>query len=280
MSSWKENGAIVSTSASYSFTANADRSLTAVFSAVIPTYTISASIDPAGSGTVTGAGQYQKGAIVTLVAAAGDGYEFSGWQENGQTVSTGETYTFTATAARTLTAAFEEAPQYEAGVDWWGTTLPPYSSKWHSVTYGSGKFVAVAYNSNVAAYSVDGINWTAATLPSSADWCSVAYGNGKFVAVSRNYGIAAYSEDGINWTAASISSSMAFQSVTYGNGKFVAVRNNSNAAAYSVDGINWTAATLPSSANWYSVTYGSGKFVAVANGSNAAAYSSKYGPNV
>jgi hypothetical protein len=78
------------------------------------------------------------------------------------------------------------------------------------------KFVAAANNSNKAACSTDGINWTAAALPSSADWRSAAYGNGKFVAVAYN----------------------------------------SNKAAYSTDGINWTAAILPSSADWYDVTYG------------------------
>lgn len=35
----------------------------------------------------------------------------------------------------------------------------PSSAVWKSVTYGNGKFVAVAYNSNQSAYSEDGINW-------------------------------------------------------------------------------------------------------------------------
>ena len=68
-------------------------------------------------------------------------------------------------------------------------TLPSNPS-WQSVTYGNGKYVAVAYNSNAAAYSTDGITWTAATLPSSTNWVSVTYGNGKFVAVANN-GVAA-----------------------------------------------------------------------------------------
>jgi hypothetical protein len=63
-----------------------------------------------------------------------------------------------------------------------------------------GKFVAAAYGSKVA-YSIDGINWTEATLPSSANRRSVTYGNGKFVAVTYNNNKAAYSTDGINWTA-------------------------------------------------------------------------------
>ena len=59
------------------------------------------------------------------------------------------------------------------------------SASWCSVASGNGKFVAVASNSgDVAAYSTDGVTWTAATLPLSASWSSVAYGNGKFVAVT------------------------------------------------------------------------------------------------
>jgi hypothetical protein len=38
-----------------------------------------------------------------------------------------------------------------------------------------GKFVAISYTDK-AAYSSDGINWTAATLPGSATWYSVTYG--------------------------------------------------------------------------------------------------------
>ena len=115
--------------------------------------------------------------------------------------------------------------------------------------------------------------FTAATLPSSQTWQSVTYGNGKFVAVASGPSTAAaYSTDGINWTAATLPSSSNWYSVTYGNGKFVTVAYSSTAAAYSTDGINWTAATLPSSQTWLSVTYGNGKFVAVASGSTAAAY--------
>jgi hypothetical protein len=118
-----------------------------------------------------------------------------------------------------------------------------------------GKFVAVAYNTNTAAYSADGINWTATTMPSSANWHSVAYGNGKFVAVAYGTNNAAYSSNGVSWTAATMPSNSSWHNVAYGNGKFVAVAN-SDKAAYSADGISWTAATMPSSAGWYSVTYG------------------------
>ena len=112
----------------------------------------------------------------------------------------------------------------------------PASADWRSVTYGDGKFVAVAYNNNIAAYSTDGINWTRTTMPASADWYSVTYGDGKFVAVAYNSNgaDAAYSTDGINWTQTTMPAARAsWRSVTYGNGKFVAVAYNNNIAANS-----------------------------------------------
>ena len=150
-SGWRENGSIVSTSASYTFTVTGDRSLTAVFAAVIPTYRVTAGIDPEGSGTASGAGTYQQGTSVTVTAAPGEGYRFVKWTENGQTVSESQSYTFTVTGDRTLTAVFEES-KYVSGADWWAASLPS-SQIWSSITYGAGKFVAVAYSSNKAAYS-------------------------------------------------------------------------------------------------------------------------------
>ena len=155
----------------------------------------------------------------------------------------------------------------------WTSSTMPSSRLWESVIYGNEKFVAVAYDSNQAAYSEDGISWTSSTMPSSSDWQSVTCGNGKFVAIAINSNQAAYSEDGINWTQLTIPGSAVWKSVIYGNGKFVVVAYNSNQSAYSEDGINWTQTTMPSSSDWQSVTYGNGKFVVVAQNSNKSAYS-------
>ena len=146
----------------------------------------------------------------------------------------------------------------------WTATTMPDKASWNFVTYGNGKFVAVADNSHIAAYSEDGIAWTKTTVPISKPWKSVAYGNGKFVALAGLSGTAVYSEDGITWTATDTIPTASWQSVTYGNGKFVAIVFNSNTAAYSEDGITWTETTMPSTSQWMSVTYGNGKFVAVA----------------
>lgn len=70
-------------------------------------YTIAASVDPDGSGTVTGMGQYEEGRAVTLKAMPESGYNFISWRESGQTVSTAAEYTFAATGDRTLVGVFE-----------------------------------------------------------------------------------------------------------------------------------------------------------------------------
>lgn len=103
---WRENGTIISTEPAYTFTVNRNRNLTAVFVSTATMYTVTATIDPAGAGTVTGAGQYQEGATATITAAPAEGYTFSGWTENGTTVSTSKAYTFTVTGNRALSAVF------------------------------------------------------------------------------------------------------------------------------------------------------------------------------
>ena len=147
-------------------------------------------------------------------------------------------------------------------------TISSTSREWHSVCYGNGKFVTVAYNSNYFAYSTDGINWTEGTISStSRRWQSVCYGNDKFVAVTYNSNYFAYSTDGINWTEGTISDTSRFwNSVCYGNDKFVTVTYSSNYFAYSTDGINWTEGTISSTnRDWRSVCYGNDKFVVVAS---------------
>lgn len=74
---------------------------------VVTTYTISVSADPAEGGTVTGGGTYNENASVTVTATANSNYTFVKWTENGEQVSTDASYTFTATADRTLVAVFQ-----------------------------------------------------------------------------------------------------------------------------------------------------------------------------
>jgi hypothetical protein len=91
------------------------------------------------------------------------------------------------------------------GTNWAETTMPS-NGDWRGVTYGNGKFVAIANNAQ-AAYSTNGIIWAAASMPSNEHWQSVTYGNGKFVAIAKNSDKAACSTDGITWTAITMPSS-------------------------------------------------------------------------
>ena len=70
------------------------------------TYTITVNASPAAGGSVSGGGDYDGGASVTVKAAANSGYRFVCWTEDGATVSTDESYTFTVEADRTLTAVY------------------------------------------------------------------------------------------------------------------------------------------------------------------------------
>lgn len=101
---WTESGSSVSSNASYTFTVSGNRTLVANLS--LQTFTISASPNTSGYGTVSGTGTYNYGASVSLVATAASGYEFIRWTENGTSVSTNATYSFTATQNRTLVAVF------------------------------------------------------------------------------------------------------------------------------------------------------------------------------
>ena len=65
-------------------------------------------VNAQGDGKASGGGTFTYGNSVTVTAAANaETAHFKGWQENGQTVSTEASYTFTATAERTLVAVFE-----------------------------------------------------------------------------------------------------------------------------------------------------------------------------
>lgn len=140
----------------------------------------------------------------------------------------------------------------------WTLGLMPSNANWVTVTYGDGKFVALAMY-GVAAYSTDGINWTQISIPSWFSY-STAYGNGKFVSVNENSIL--YSTDGISWTLAGNSPSLKY--IAYGNGKFIGVGSGlTNVLGVSTDGITWEQMTLPYVQLWSKPVYGDGQFVLV-----------------
>ena len=101
---WTENGEVVSSNQSISFTAQVDRTLEANFSVL--QVNITATPVPASNGSITGAGTFPYGTTVTLVALANEGFQLGSWTENDSIVSTSDTLTFMAETDRDLVANF------------------------------------------------------------------------------------------------------------------------------------------------------------------------------
>lgn len=106
---WIENGSQISTDASHTFIANSSRKLTAVFEPV-PRSTFHIELSATQGGTASGEGNYEEGMSVTICATPDEGYRFLYWTENEEQISTEDSYSFTATSDRTLTAVFEAIP--------------------------------------------------------------------------------------------------------------------------------------------------------------------------
>ncbi|MBR5982409.1 MAG: InlB B-repeat-containing protein [Bacteroidales bacterium] len=179
---WTENGNIVSTNASYSFVATANRTLVANFE--LNTYTISASVNPAESGTITGAGEYTHGQNVTLIASANAGYTFVNWTEDGTVVSNTASYMFAATTDRTLVANFE--------INTYTITVSANPTEYGTVSgggiYTHGQSVTI---SAVANEGYIFVNWTenGFIVSNDAEYSFTAASSRNFVA---NFGATSY----------------------------------------------------------------------------------------
>ena len=108
---WTENGTEVCTTPVYSFVVDGDRDLVANFILAPVFYSVTADVEPAGTGTVSGTGTYIEGTTATLTATPNDGYYFLQWlNENGDIVSSESTYSFIVTRDINLTAVFAVIP--------------------------------------------------------------------------------------------------------------------------------------------------------------------------
>lgn len=163
----------------------------------------------------------------------------------------------------------------------WTSRASAADSNWRSITYGAGRFVAVASgSSNQIMYSADAINWTAVTLGGvtfNRMWNGICFGNGLFVAValSGTGDRVMTSPDGITWTQRTSAADFDWWAVTFGDDLFVAVAQTgvTQQVMTSPDGITWTLRTTPtplSGADWNSIAYGNGIYAAVSGGGSAS----------
>ena len=203
---------------------------------------------------------------------------------NGVAYGDGVHVTISSEAIATDNAAYS----IDNGETWTAITMPTAGdstkNEWQKITYGKGKFVAVANSSNVAAVGVydsgsDSWTWTGQVMDvisdsSQRDWIDVEYGNNRFVAVSTQ-GDVGYSFDGETWYGATLptqdgSTAHNWRRISYGQGVFFAVGTTggrdvgeipntggpTSFAATSYDGIVWTTRELASERNWESVAFG------------------------
>jgi len=116
--SWTLDGSEVSTSSNYTYTMpEGDVTLVANFEAIPATqYSLTISINPVGTGTAIGAGSYEAGEGVALVATPEAGYQFVSWTLEGTEVSTSASYTYTMPESDvTLVANFETLSSVDDG---------------------------------------------------------------------------------------------------------------------------------------------------------------------
>lgn len=106
-SHWSEGATVISASPTFTFLANADRTLAANYIPVGSGRVVATTSSPTAGGTTTGGGEYALGATATVTAVANTGYKFSKWQLNGVTVSSARTYSFPVAGNVTLVARFK-----------------------------------------------------------------------------------------------------------------------------------------------------------------------------
>ena len=181
---WMENGVVVSTDATYAFTVTGERNLVAAF---LPTYVITAEANDPAYGSVTGAGTFVEGETCTLTASPNEGYVFSAWTEDGETVSTDAIYSFTVTEARSFVAVF--LPTYVI-------TAEANNAEYGSVTGGGTYVVNVTCTLNATpAEGYEFVNWTenGEVVFTEAEYAFTVTGDRILVAnfVLKNYDILA-----------------------------------------------------------------------------------------
>jgi uncharacterized repeat protein (TIGR02543 family) len=102
---WYNGDTLVSSDATYKFTATKAITLTAKFATCI---IVNATSGNAAYGSVSGGGSYTPGTSVTLTASPGKGCYFAGWYNGTALVFASASYTFSAATDITLTAQFDK----------------------------------------------------------------------------------------------------------------------------------------------------------------------------
>ena len=177
-------------------------------------------------------------------------YQFSGWNKSDFNISSNTS----------ISGTWNKYNKYA-----WNYKTADLDQTWSAVAYNGSVFAAVKSNSNIAAYSYDGLNWTQASLPKTQYWSSIAVLNGSFICSgadsSHSSNIYAASSDGINWTQeTAVRSGTQYNIVSNGNDMLLAFTIGSKTYNFK-SGVTWDIySTLPYAAN-SPACYGNGKYL-------------------
>lgn len=149
---WTENGGIVSSTATFTFSVASNRELVANFTQGV-SYSITTLGTPSAGGSTTGSGIYASGANVNVTAIPNAGYSFVSWMLNGTVVSQTASYNFTASANQNLTANFAVVTGTQRSIT---TTASPIAG---GTTLGAGVYADGA-NVTVTAVAAPGYRFS------------------------------------------------------------------------------------------------------------------------
>jgi hypothetical protein len=150
-----------------------------------------------------------------------------------------------------------------------------------AVAHGPAGFVALTHDpamegpklvvrNNIAALSVDALNWSEQAIVPDGYYHAIAGGAGLYVAVggalaaSGGPGVVVVSRDGRSWMEVARATGV-LRRVRHTAGGFLAV-GHSHGAMISPDGLTWREFSLadsPPAAQFHDVNFGAGRFVAV-----------------
>lgn len=102
---WYENGIKVSNQLKYTFVIQKNWAFEARFKKIKKTITLS--VNPTGSGSVNGAGEFEQGTMRTIMASPIEGYRFVGWYDDTALISQEYNYSFMLIKDVNFTAKFE-----------------------------------------------------------------------------------------------------------------------------------------------------------------------------
>lgn len=177
---WTENGLFVSAENPYVFTVSGARSLVAHFNRLASNHTVGVVVTPDGAGTASGSGEYADGQTASLIATPSNGYNFVGWYDGSQLLSTSPNFSITVSNDRTIYAVFElQAEEYEINA-----SANPANAGYVTGfgTYAEGSSVSLRAVATNSAYHF--LNWTenGRIVSRNANYSFIALANHTLVA--------------------------------------------------------------------------------------------------